>query len=238
MTNLTKFKSNVKVYIGIPWLSNDDYDTFLGSCLNYIGLQETSVKVLPPKTTPPYSGKFKRGDSSILYAITDRMNAIVDDYLKTDATHLWIIDADVEVPPHALETLLRHDVDLASGVYPFHNFDFCKAMMFGRMHEENDCGFFIPRDWKYMRDYVMGINERVSGGTGCILIKRRVFGRYHPKVEALRFTKSDGKCGADVYFWKRAQDMGFTARVDPNVVCGHRPEWKLSEVERWGNLEF
>ena len=232
-----RLKSKVKVFIGIPWLRNDEYKSHLASCLNHIERLETSVEVMKPKPTQPYSGDFKKGEESLLNAITDRMNAVIDDFMKTDATHCLIVDADVELPPHALETLIRHDVDIASGVYPFHNFDHCKAMMFGRMGD-NECGFFHPRDWEYMRGEVMGGEYSVSGGTGCILIKRRVFRRYHPKILPLRFDKKEGKCGGDVYFWKRAQDMGFTARVDANVVCGHLPEWKLSEVERWSNLEF
>ena len=230
--NLTRFKPNVKIYVGIPWLRNDEYKSYLGSCINHIQRQEVPVPVLPPKPTAPYAGSFKKGESSLLYAIMDRMNAVIDNYLNTDASHLFIVDADVEIPPHTLETLLTLDVDLASGVYPFHNFNKCRAMMFGRMGD-NECGFFHPRDWKYMEGLVMGEDEPVSGGTGCILIKRRVFKRYHPKVAALRFTKKGGKCGADVYFWKRAQDMGFTARVDARVVCGHLPEYRLKNIDEW-----
>lgn len=227
-----KLKSDISVYVGIPWLRNDEYKTQLDSCINYLEKQETAVKVLKPKPTSPYSGVFKHGENSLLYAIIDRMNAIVDGYMKTKASHLWVVDADVEVPPHALETLLKHDVDLASGVYPFHNFTQCNAMMFGRMGD-NECGFFHPRDWNYMKGMIFGEEFPVSGGTGCILVKRRVFKKYHPKLRPLRFTKKGGQCGGDVYFWKRAQDMGFTARVDANVVCGHTPQYPLSKIGEW-----
>lgn len=229
---MKKLKDNISVYVGVPWLRNDGFRSYLGSCLNHIAQQECSVKIMKPQLTSPFSGSFKSGEQSLLYAIMDRMNCVIDDFMKTDATHLWMIDADVEVPPDALETLLRHDVDLASGVYPFHNFDHCRAMMFGRMGD-NPCGFFIPRDWDYMKNQVFGDEFPVSGGTGCLLVKRRVFKRYHPRLKALRFDKKGGACGADVYFWKRVQDAGFTARVDANVVCGHLPEYKLSEIDEW-----
>ena len=172
------------------------------------------------------------GETNRLYAIMGRMNAVIEDYMRTNATHLLMVDADVEIPPHTVETLIRHDVDIASGVYPFHNFDYCKAMMFGRMGN-NPCGFFHPRNWDYMKGEVFGEEFPVSGGTGCMLIKRRVLKRYHPNIAPLRFDKNEGKCGADVYFWRRAQDMGFTARVDANVVCGHNPEYPLSKIEEW-----
>ena len=236
MKNLTKLKSNVKVYVGIPWLRNDHFKGYLGSCLNHLAAQETSVEVMEPELTAPYSGSFKPGEPSLLYAIMDRMNAVIDNYLKTDATHCLIVDADVELPPHAVEALIMHNVDIATGVYPFHNFEQCRAMMFGRM-TDNPCGFFAPRDWNYMKGKVMGVDEPVSGGTGCMMIKRRVFRRYHPNIPALRFSKKDGECGADVYFWKRAQDMGFTARLDANIVCGHLPEYPLREKDKWLDIE-
>lgn len=213
-------------------MRNDEFRGYLTSCLDYIEKQETQVTVLEPKLTDTYTGKFNMGEPNRLYAIMDRMNAVIEDYVKTSATHLFMVDADVEVPPHAIETLVRHDVDVASGVYPFHNFKNSRAMMFGRMGN-NPCGFFIPRNWDYMKEQVFGEEFPVSGGTGCMLVKRRVFNRYHPKIAPLRFDKKDGKCGADVYFWRRCQDLGFTARVDANVVCGHRPEYPLSKIEEW-----
>ena len=190
---------------------------------------------MEPHQTPPYAGKFEEGKQSLLNAIMDRMNAVINKFLSTDATHLWMVDGDVETPPHALDTLLRLDVDIASGVYPFHNFDKCHAMMFGRMSDD-PCGFFAPRDWAYLKDVILGENEKVSGGTGCMLIKRRVFNIYHPKIPSLRFTRVGPDlqtCGADVYFWKRCQDAGFTGRVHGGVVCGHLPRFPLNKIEEW-----
>lgn len=235
MKGKPRLRSNLKVFVGIPWLSNDDeYRGYLKSCLTHIEAQETSVEVLKPEITPTFHGDFHKGQQDLLYAIMDRMNAVIRKFIPTDATHLFIVDADVELPPNALDVLLRHDVDIASGVYPFHNFEVCRAMMFGRMRMKgNPCGFFVPRDWDYMKDTVMGGDYPVSGGTGCMLIKRRVLMKHHPRVKPLRFSKKGGECGADVYFWKRVQDMGFTARVDANIVCGHLPEYPLSERNEW-----
>jgi hypothetical protein len=234
-----KLKDNITVFVGIPWLCNDHYEDYYRSCVDYIRRQDTSVKVLPVWRTASYSGKYERNMPSILYAIMDRMNAVIDRFMSTNATHLWMVDADVEVPPHALETLLNHDADIASGVYPFHNFkanqekNACRSMMGGRMKNDDPCGFFRPRDWDYMKERVFGIDERVSAGTGCMLVKRRVFKRYHPNIRPLRFDKDEGRCGADVYFWKRCQDLGFTARLDANIICGHLPEYSLSKIEEW-----
>ena len=236
MKNLS-LKKSLKVFVGIPNLRNHDkYHRFFPSVINHIKAQDSPVTLMEPYVTPPASGKFREGDKSRLEAIADRMNNIIDKFMTTNATHLWIVDGDVEVPQHTLSTLLKLDVDLASGVYPFHNFNKCNAMLFGRMGDD-PCGFFRPRDWDYLKDIVLGEEDPVSGGSGCLLVKRRVFKRYHPKISPLRFTRRgpNGECGADVYFWKRAQDAGFTARIHGGVVCGHLPLYPLKKYGvTWG----
>ena len=228
-------KKKIKIFVGIPNLSNKDrYENYIGSVINHIQAQETPFEIMPPYITPPHAGVYHHGDDSRLNAIAGRMNVVVDKFMSSDATHVFINDGDVEVPPHGIDTLLRHNVDVASGVYPFHNFDTANAMLFGRMSPNPDykCGQFIPRDWGSMKGKVFGDGERWSGGTGCMLIKRRVFNKYHPHISPLRFSR-EGGCGLDLLFWKRIQDAGFTARVDANVVCGHLPKYRLRDIDKW-----
>ena len=234
MTTLA-LKSSVKVFIGIPNLaSHDRYSNYRGYVLNAIAAQETGATLMKPYITPPHAGLFQHGDDSRLNAIVGRMNNIVDKYMASDASHLWIVDGDVEPPVHAVDTLLRHNVDVASGVYPFKSFDSTKAMCFGRMKKDHPCGYLRPRAWEHMKGQVFGSkDEPWSGGTGCILIKRRVFKRHHPKIASIRFTRENNTCGLDVFFWKRVQDVGFTARVDANVVCSHLPKYRLKDVDKW-----
>ena len=83
-----------------------------------------------------------------------------------------------------------------------------------------------------MKGQVFGEDEAWGGGTWCILIKRRVFKRHHPKLAPIRFSRA-GDCGLDIFFWKRVQDAGFTARVDANVVCSHLPSYPLKDIKSW-----
>ena len=226
-------KKKIKVFVGIPNLSNKDrYGGYLGSVINHIRAQETPFEVMETYVSPPFAGKFHQGMPDRLNAIADRMNVLVSKFMASDATHLFINDGDVEIPPHAIDTLLRHNVDVASGVYPFKNFKDSNSMLFGRMMMEHPCGMLRPRDWEYMKGQVFGDGEHWSGGTGCILIKRRVFQRHHPKIKPIRFNR-DNDCGLDVGFWKRVQDAGFTARVDARVVCGHLPDLPMSKIDEW-----
>ena len=227
-------KTKISVFCGIPNLANrDKYSNYRSYVLDAIRKQKTSFEVMEPYITPPHAGLFEHGNDSRLNAITGRMNDIVNKYMTSDASHLWIVDGDVEPPIHAVDTLLRDNVDVASGVYPYHNFAESKAMIFGRMVKDHPCGFFRPRVWEHMKGQVFGSEEEPwSGGTGCILIKRRVFKRHHPKIEPLRFNK-EGDCGADMLFWKNVQTIGFTARVDARVVCGHLPNYRLKDIDEW-----
>lgn len=236
MKNLS-LKKNLKVFIGIPNLANDEYSGYIGSVINHLNKQETTIELMKPYITPPHTGKFHRGQKDRLEAIIGRMNNIVDKFMMSDATHLFINDGDVETPSNCIDTLIRHNVDIASGVYPFKNWEHCHAMCFGRMSQTDPCGRMYPRDWEYMKNHVWGEEEPWCGGTGCCLIKRRVFKKYHPKIPALRFNR-DNDCGGDIFFWKRAQDAGFTARVDANIICGHLPNLRLSKKEKWLNDEL
>lgn len=227
-------KKNLKVFIGIPNLANDGYSNYIGSVKNYLMKQETTVKLMEPYVTPPHAGKFHLGQKDRLDAIAGRMNTIVDKFMTSDASHLFINDGDVEIPPNCIDTLLRHNVDIASGVYPFKNFEHSHAMVFGRMLPGSECGSMIPRTWEFMKGQVFGDKDMWVGGAGCMLIKRRVFKRYHPRIRPLRFTR-DNDCSLDTYFWKRAQEAGFTARVDANIVCGHLPNYPLNKIDKWLN---
>ena len=223
-------KSNLKVFTAIPNLATDDrYNDYLPSILTHLKRQETTVNMMTPYITPPYDGTFSPGMPDRLYAYVDRMNHIIEKFVSTDATNVFFNDGDVEIPPNTIETLIKHNVDVVSGVYPWHNFDESRAMMFGRTDKDNPCGNLRPRDWDYLKGRVVGSkDEPWAGGTGCLLVSRRVFEQHQP----LRFNK-DNDCGMDVLFWKRCQDAGFSARVDARIVCGHLPRFRLSEIDEW-----
>ena len=226
-------KSNIRVFVGIPNLSNDDrYKGYIGSVLNHLQRQVSDFEIMKPYITPPHAGRFHEGSNDRLYAIMGRMNDIIDKFMASDASHVFINDGDIEVPPNGVDTLLRHDVDVASGVYPSHSFYSNHAMSFGRMVKTHQCGNFIPRDWEFMKGKVFGEEEPWSGGSGCMLIKRRVFNKYHPNIPALRFSKDDD-CGADKLFWKRCYEAGFSTRVDARIVCGHMPDYRLKDIDEW-----
>jgi len=230
-------KPSLSVFVGIPSLTRkDNYTPLIQNAIKHIKAQKTSVKVLEPYVTPPYDGKFEVGDKSRLIAITDRLNNVIEEFLGSKATHLWLVDGDIEVPPHALETLLKLDSDIASGIYAFHNDR--HIFMFGRM-KDDDTVQFIPRGPPgFKGSGVIGDSFRVGGGNGCLLAKRRVFEQFHKDINPLRFycpVNEKRTWASDIFFWYQVQKFGFTARIHGGVLCGHQPYHPLqSYIEEYG----
>lgn len=211
-------KQGLKVLAAIPNLADgDSYAPFVKNATRRIEKQKCPV----PTTiyvTPPFPGRFDLGHKSRLDAITNRLNHIVDHFMGSGCTHLWIVDADVEPPDFALDTLLRMNVDVASGVYSFHNDR--NVLMFGRMRY-GDKSLMIPRGFiGFSGDGIIGQDFRVGGGNGCLLVKRRVFQQYDRRVAPIRFDSTWAN-GSDVNFWYQCQEAGFVCRVNANVKCGH-----------------
>lgn len=166
-----------------------------------------------------------------MYAITDSLNVIVEEFLKSKASHLWIVDSDVEVPEHALQKLLDLDVDVASGVYPMHGDveDFCA----GRLGPSPGHRIMYTTEDYLKNKILLSRDGFVAAGNGCLLIKRRVFeeGKFDDfdAVEyagkPLRFRTRK----ADIQFFADAQEMSFSAAIHGGVICGHLPQWPLAD---------
>jgi len=230
-------KSSLLVYIGIPSLANNDkYSALIKNAIAHVKAQDSTVKMLEPVVSPPYKGKFEVGTKERLIAITDRLNWLITDFLKSKATHLWLVDADIEAPPHTLGKLITLDMDLASGIYAFHNDR--HIFMFGRL-KDDDKVQFIPRGPPgFQGTGIIGDQFRVAGGNGCLLIKRRVFESFHPDIAPLRFycpVTEKRTWASDIFFWYQCQKIGFTARIHGGILCGHIPHHTLqSYVDEYG----
>lgn len=236
---MPQLKDNLTVYAGVPWLrDNDRFENYYRNLVKHVDAQITDVTIDGPHKTPAVGRKenLEPGTQSLLYAICDRMNAVVEMFMRTRCSHLWMLDADVEPPPHAVESMIRLDADVVSGIYPSHRkIQDWVTPVAGRMHPDNPCGFYVGREIKYAVGKVFGREQPWSAGAGCMLIKRRVFKQWNPRLKPLRFSRDNGgrRCSADTWFWKRAQDAGFSTLVDGRVVCGHLPEYSLKNMDEW-----
>lgn len=110
-------------------------------------------------------------------------NALVNEFLKTDCTHLLFIDADISFNPYEIAAMFDPDLDVICGIYPK------KEINWGTV--ENAVKSGVPANelqyhtgaWVInLVDYQGTVNvpanqplEIWNGGTGMMLIKREVF---------------------------------------------------------------
>jgi hypothetical protein len=162
-----------------------------------------------------------------LEGVVEATNFLVQKCMEEDWDRLWIVEADVEVPKHALINLLSEG-DINLGIYPNHRHDL--RMMSGYFQEHWDK---VKPEVKSVYDICKLKAQVFSGmvwaGIGCALIKRSVF-------EKIRFTydirEYERKVGVhDQLFLYEAQCLSFKVLLHGEVLCGHLPEWPLQKLE-------
>lgn len=215
-------KGSLKVFVGIPFLGvRGPAEAHLPKALKSISAQRTTVQMTVPWVTGTSSGQ---GETR--YIVARKMNEIMDRGVKSGCTHIWLVDADCELLPTALEDLIRLNVDVASGVSPTHN-DW----------NETTAAWELPggglRFYRRMdiEGKVVGEKEVVTTGGFCMLIKRRALLRYSPYHAPLRYHTAralKAMYGPELQFFIDAQRMGFSVRLHGGVMCGHLPEYPLS----------
>lgn len=117
-------------------------------------------------------------------------NLLTHQFLKTDATHLMFIDADISFQPEDIPKMVDADVDIICGVYPKKEINWVgvsEAVKRGVPPEElkHYTGSLVVNLVDYASQVVVPINQPVeiwNGGTGFMLIKREVLEGLYDKV--------------------------------------------------------
>jgi len=143
--------------------------------------------------------------------------------LKQNPTHLFWVDQDVKIWPHAIEKLLAHKKKIVAGIYyvkgyPYHPCMFKKDMSQASYNKYN-----------YMDNYTEGLNSVDLTGFGCMLIETEVFRDLpYPWFRILRTNTTE-----DVYFCELALIHNYNIYVDTNIKCRH-----ITERAEIGEREF
>ena len=164
-------------------------------------------------------------DLSNCSIITMARNALVHEFLKTDATELLFIDSDVIVNPDDILRLMAQSggKDITAGMYP---------------RRAKDEKFFADLHYTDSGDLEFeGSMMRVKRApTGFMLIQRHVLEQLvfaHPEwmyekspteqmSAVFDFAIVDGKyVGEDYLFCDRATKMGFTVYIDVDISLPH-----------------
>jgi hypothetical protein len=136
-------------------------------------------------------------------------NRLVRNFLKSDCTHLLMVDDDVVPPVGALAKLLAVDRPVATGVYPL-----CPS---GRLV----ASVMGINDKEWPETCPTGVFPVRHTGLGFTLVQRATFER----IGFPWFNWPEGddgvSIGEDVWFCHRVRQAGLQIFCDGSVVCGH-----------------
>lgn len=115
--------------------------------------------------------------------ITRARNALAHQFLKTDCTHLFFIDADIRFNAADVLPMLAADKDIICGIYPKKeiNWHGVKSAIDAGVDVDSlkhHTGSFVVNLVGYSGSVTVPVNEPVeiwNGGTGFMIIKREVF---------------------------------------------------------------
>jgi len=162
------------------------------------------------------------------YGIAEGRNLVTEEFLATDCTHLWMIDSDVEPPPHLriLELIEEHPVVAA----PYRTFKdgFILWHVYRPGRKIGDWQLYecLPRDqWPKGRPF----HAPVAGG-GCMIVQRKVFEKLGPAPWKFKRARINGQyrlSGEDFDFCERLGGV----MIDPEYICEHEREISLNALK-------
>lgn len=125
-------------------------------------------------------------------------NSLVQSALRTDATHLMFIDADIRFNPMDIPSMLAADLDVIAGIYPKKEINWesvRNAIAAGVPNDQlkNYTGSFVVSLANNVNTVKVPINqplEVLDAGTGFMMIKRGVFDKLKKK-KIVKTYKSD-----------------------------------------------
>jgi hypothetical protein len=122
--------------------------------------------------------------------ITRARNSMAYDFMNSDATHLMFIDADIAFSPADIPRMVDADKDIICGIYPKKEINWVEVQnaVKNGVPAENlqfHTGAFVLNLANGEKSKTGNINEPIeiaNGGTGFMLIKRKVFEDLADKV--------------------------------------------------------
>lgn len=178
-----------KLFIACPMYGGMSHGLFLLSCLGIQSLMHSN------KVETKFSFLFNES------LITRARNYLVDEFLRSECTHLLFIDSDVQVDPQDVLTLLALDKELIGGPYPKKAINWDAVAAAARKNPgmpprelENLVGSFV---FNLDKDSPVGRGEKklliyeptevLEIGTGYMLIKREVFEKMKKELPQIKY---------------------------------------------------
>jgi glycosyltransferase involved in cell wall biosynthesis len=146
----------------------------------------------------------------------DQIRNLIAHWAK-DFDYLFSVDSDIILPPDTLTKFLQHNVDVVSGVYIQRK----PNTQILEIYRKNNQGGVSNVPMQAILP--AGLHEIDACGFGCVLVKREVMTSIgYPQFVYKSALDHKDTISEDVYFCKRAQEVGAKIYVDSSVVCDHK----------------
>ena len=137
--------------------------------------------------------------------------AAIDAYKKGIATHALWVDQDISVPAGAVDRMLSYDLPIVSGLY------YCRDF--------KPCVFNPDTQEKWQSAPHSGLVKADGTGFGCLLMRIEVLihmANHFGDCAWFQMPQQD-EChvGEDVFFFRRAKEMGIPVYLDCDIQCPH-----------------
>jgi len=127
--------------------------------------------------------------------ITRARNYLVDEFLRSDCTHLLFIDSDIHYDPRDVIALMALDKDVIGAPYPKKSINWGNIASAARKHPNLDPKELETLVGEYVFNVVKGTSqfqvteplEVMEIGTGFMMVKREVFGKYAEAYPEYRY---------------------------------------------------
>jgi hypothetical protein len=172
-----------KLFIATPMYGGMNHGLYMKSCLD---LQTVMIRY---GIETKFSFLFNES------LITRARNYLVDEFLRTDFTHMMFIDSDIHFDPNDVVALLALDKDVIGGPYPKKSINWSNIAETARRHPdlnprelENLVGEYVFNVVKGTQQFqVSDPLEVMEIGTGHMMIKRGVFDKMKDAYPQIKY---------------------------------------------------
>lgn len=172
-----------KLFVATPMYGGMAHGLYIKSCLD---LQSTMSRY---GIETKFSFLFNES------LITRARNYLVDEFLRTDFTHLLFIDSDIHYSPQDVIALLALDKDVIGGPYPKKSINWGNVAEAARKNPTMDVKELENLVGEYVFNVVKGTKtfsvsdplEVMEIGTGYMLVKREVFSKMESAYPMIRY---------------------------------------------------
>jgi len=172
-----------KLFVATPMYGGMNHGMYMKSCLD---LQSMLTKY---EIEVRFSFLFNES------LITRARNYLVDEFLRSECTHMMFIDSDVHFNPQDVIALLALDKDVIGGPYPKKSINWGNIAEAARKHPELAAADLENLVGDYVFNVVAGTKQFsvteplkvMEIGTGYMMIKREVFDKMKEAYPQLRY---------------------------------------------------